>query len=141
MTTRILTLDWLPTPYTRAPLAARWSAKSKRYYASANRLIAEMRAAWSPLPMDRRYRIGVAVFLDPVKSGPNKGQLPQTGGDWDNYFKGVADAMVRGGILDRDDGSRVAGPCDVSIYLISGVFARDVAAPWIRCMITIKETE
>jgi hypothetical protein len=58
-------------------------------------------------------RLGVAVFLNPGKSGPGKGTVPTNKGDWDNYFKAVADCLVYYKFLPGDNANILRGPDSV----------------------------
>jgi Holliday junction resolvase RusA-like endonuclease len=58
-------------------------------------------------------RLGVAVFLNPGKSGPGKGTVPTNKGDWDNYFKAVADCLVYYDFLPGDNANILRGPDSV----------------------------
>ena len=107
-------IPWRPVPYHRVGggKAARWSTKAKRYHASQERVWQHLRLP--PTPLTRKpVRVGVAVFLDPVKSGPRKGLIPANKGDWDNYYKAVVDCLVHYGALVEDHAGAVAGPGDV----------------------------
>jgi Holliday junction resolvase RusA-like endonuclease len=58
-------------------------------------------------------RLGVAVFINPGKSGPGKGTVPTNKGDWDNYYKAVADCLVYYKFLDGDNAHILRGPAEV----------------------------
>lgn len=58
-------------------------------------------------------RLGVAVFLNPGKSGPGKGTVPTNKGDWDNYYKALADCLVYYKFLDGDNAHILRGPAEV----------------------------
>lgn len=76
-------------------------------------------------------RLGVAVFINPGKSGPGKGTVPTNKGDWDNYYKAIADCLVYYKYLDGDNANILRGPADVylpqwnpdSPLIESGVYA------------------
>jgi hypothetical protein len=76
-------------------------------------------------------RLGVAVFLNPGKSGPGKGTVPTNKGDWDNYYKALADCLVYYKFLDGDNAHILRGPAEVylpqwkpdSPLIESGVYA------------------
>ena len=76
-------------------------------------------------------RLGVAVFINPGKSGPGKGTVPTNKGDWDNYYKAVADCLVYYKFLDGDNANILRGPAEVylpqwnpdSPLIESGVYA------------------
>lgn len=100
----------------------RWTTRTTRYKASCDRIrdfAAD--AIPSPWPIRQPVRIGVAVFLSPVKSGANKGGLPGNAGDWEGSFGAVADALQKPAakglrpFLAGDDPRYLRGPCDVAI--------------------------
>lgn len=102
-------------PYVRAPHGARFRSDVKRYHTEQKRLAIEIRkSAIRSVPLgkaiDQPVFIGVAVFVQPVKSGKRKGMTPANIGDWDNYFKAVADCLVYFGILAADHAGVVIGP-------------------------------
>ena len=83
----------------------RWGSKPKTWGSSpeakrARRYIDQCRTiraiAWdgrsdtAPLPP---YMLGVAVFLNPAKSGPNKGTFGGGGSDYDNIRGAILDAL------------------------------------------------
>ena len=76
-------------------------------------------------------RLGVAVFINPGKSGPGKGTVPTNKGDWDNYYKAIADCLVYYKFLDGDNANILRGPAEVylpqwqpdSPLIESGVYA------------------
>ena len=76
-------------------------------------------------------RLGVAVFINPGKSGPGKGTVPTNKGDWDNYYKAVADCLVYYKFLDGDNANILRGPAEVYLpqwnpdkpLMESGVYA------------------
>ena len=100
-------------PYTRVG-RAHWAKPAKRYHESQNRIIALMRATPAMRRLPRRpdgaprLTVRVAVYLPRTK----KGRLSKRCGDWDNLFKAVLDAAVRGGYIPDDSGYYVAGPAD-----------------------------
>lgn len=93
--------------------AARWSEASKRYHASQDRLWLEILRECPGLPRPLTtspVRVGTAVFLPPVESGPHKRSLPANKGDWDNYHKAVLDCLVHYDVLVGDHARAVVGP-------------------------------
>jgi hypothetical protein len=145
-----LAIPWRPVPYKRAPHAARWRKDVKAYHDSQNAIASWLYAAasevpWQKAPFEPRpgfsmvpeaaraslrrrllpirdpVRVGVAVWVPPVKSGANKGELPMNIGDWDNYFKGLVDCFVTHGALLGDHARAVIGPAGVVVPTSWGV--------------------
>lgn len=118
-------------PYVRSTRNGGWKPNVRRYHESQERLWLETLGVApgirKPLTTDQ-VRVGVAVFFDPVKSGPNKGGVPANKGDWDNYYKAVVDCLVHYGALVEDNASRVAGPSFVE-FDAPGLAIPAIASP------------
>lgn len=102
----------LPT-YLRMTQRSRFSKKAKRYHQQRGAVGALIRERLMRHPewkeQARRtpiiaepYRIALVITMPPVKSGPNKGNLPANGGDLDNYYKSLNDALVKAQIVPDD---------------------------------------
>lgn len=104
----------------------------KRYRAWQNHLGEAAKEAaeaqgWR-LGRERVYRIGVAVFLEPIKSG----RLTKQGMDWTNFHKGHEDALCRAKVLPGDSAYYSRGPTAFlppsrlhSGLIAPGVYVRD----------------
>lgn len=88
----------------RVPGKIRWAhgkhkptAAEKRYRAARDqvRALALKSCERVRLPIAAPYRLGVAMFLAPVRTGPNAGELPRGGGvgDYDNVRGAILDAL------------------------------------------------
>ena len=119
-----------------------FSKPAKKYHESQAKVydhISSRMAEWGiietklKLEIRKLYplRLGVAVFLNPGKSGPGKGTVPTNKGDWDNYYKALADCLVYYKFLDGDNAHILRGPAEVylpqwhpgSPLIESGVYA------------------
>jgi len=88
------------------------SKAEKRYHADRALLGKELRLSVPNLwHFSERFRLGVAVFLQPTKAG----FIDQTDGDYDNFEKSVLDMLVKNEFVQNDNGRFYAGPGHVHI--------------------------
>lgn len=92
-----------------------FSPTAKKYHADRNEVAKHIQfSAWKSPEFHKNWghpvRIGVCVFVEPTRTGPNKGRLPSNVGDWDNYTKSILDCLVYEGWLEGDNISVVTGP-------------------------------
>ncbi len=96
------TITPLPVPYQRMTREGRFTPRAKRYHSSQARVAVLLRLGIKRA-VRGPYRLTVAVHVNPVASGPNKGGYPGNRGDVDNFGKAVADALQFGKLVDGDD--------------------------------------
>jgi hypothetical protein len=115
MTEQVFTcmVPWRIHPAVR--VVRHFSPRAKRYHDDQKRLGDYMRVAGSGQVLSLyagppALRFGVAVFVQPTKTGPGKGLMPANIGDWDNYYKAALDCLVYRGWLQNDTARTVRGP-------------------------------